>query len=59
MAAYEGRWPSLERLALKVAARPNITSYLESKRRLANNEDDVFRHYPELEQGVRVKPTRG
>lgn len=56
MAAYEGRWPGLERLAEKVAARPRIAAYLASKRRLANNEDDVFRHYPELEQGVRVKP---
>lgn len=59
MAAYAGRWPGLEQLSAKVAARPNIAAYLASKRRLANNEDDVFRHYPELEQGVRVRPTRG
>lgn len=56
MAAYAGRWPRLERLSEKVAARPNIAAYLASKRRLANNQDDVFRHYPELEQGIRVKP---
>lgn len=56
MAAYDGRWPGLQRMAGRVAARPRIAAYLASKRRLANNEDDVFRHYPELEQGVRVKP---
>lgn len=54
MAAYQGRWPGLERLAAQVAARPRIAAYLASPRRLANNEDDLFRHYPELERGVRV-----
>lgn len=56
MAAYEGRWPGLQRLSGRVAARPRVAAYLASKRRLPNNEDDIFRHYPELEQGVRVKP---
>jgi glutathione S-transferase len=32
-----------------VAARPRIAAYLKSKRRLAFNEDGIFRHYPELE----------
>lgn len=54
MAAYQGRWPGLERLVAQVAARPRIAAYLASPRRLANNEDDLFRHYPELERGVRV-----
>ncbi|WP_342119457.1 glutathione S-transferase [Pseudoduganella sp. OTU4001] len=56
MEAYEGRWPGLARLSGRVAARPRVAAYLASKRRLPNNEDDVFRHYPELEQGVRVRP---
>ncbi len=56
MEAYGERWPGLARLAGRVAARPRIAAYLASKRRLSNNEDDVFRNYPELERGVRVKP---
>jgi glutathione S-transferase len=59
MEAYAERWPGLTRLSGRVAARPRIAAYLASKRRLANNEDDVFRHYPELERGVRIRPLRG
>lgn len=59
MEAYAERWPGLLRLSGRVAARPRIAAYLASRRRLANNEDDVFRHYPELERGVRVRPLRG
>jgi glutathione S-transferase len=33
----------------KVAARPNIAAYLASRRRIAFNEDGIFRRYPELE----------
>jgi glutathione S-transferase len=38
-------------LALRdaVAARPSLTAYLKSPRRLAFNEECVFRHYPELD----------
>ena len=36
-------------LAAAVAQRPHIAAYLKSKRRQAFNEDDVFRHYPELD----------
>jgi glutathione S-transferase len=32
-----------------VAERPRIKAYLASERRLAFNEDDIFRHYPELD----------
>ena len=32
-----------------VAARPRIAAYLASDRRLAFNEDGIFRHYPELD----------
>lgn len=33
----------------RVAARPNIRTYLASSRRVAFNEHGVFRHYPELD----------
>lgn len=56
MEAYGERWPGLVRLAGRVAARPRVAAYLASKRRLANNEDDLFRNYPELERGVRIRP---
>lgn len=32
-----------------VAARPRIKTYLASNRRIAFNEDGIFRHYPELD----------
>jgi glutathione S-transferase len=34
-----------------VAGRTRIAAYLESPRRLAFNEDGIFRHYPELDLG--------
>lgn len=43
------RYPRLFALHARVAARPNIAAYLASARRIPNNEDDVFRHYPELD----------
>lgn len=43
--------PLLSALHARVAARPRIKRYLKSTRRLAFNEDDVFRHYPELDLG--------
>jgi glutathione S-transferase len=36
-------------LCRRVAERPRIAAYLASRRRLAFNEDGIFRHYPELE----------
>ncbi len=33
----------------EVFARPRIKRYVESDRRLAFNDDDLFRHYPELD----------
>jgi len=38
----------LAELGEKVFARPRIRRYLDSPRRLAFNNDDVFRRYPEL-----------
>ena len=45
----EPKHPGLAALHDKVAARPNITAYLASERRIPFNEDDIFRHYPELD----------
>jgi glutathione S-transferase len=41
--------PRLRELTERVAARPNIASYLESPRRLAFNQSGIFRHYPALD----------
>ena len=41
--------PKVAALRDRVAARPRIKTYLESERRLAFNEDGIFRHYPELD----------
>jgi glutathione S-transferase len=34
----------------RVAKRPGIKAYLASERRIAFNEDGIFRHYPELDR---------
>lgn len=41
--------PRLMSLHDKVATQSNIAAYLASERRIAFNENGVFRHYPELE----------
>lgn len=41
--------PLLNRLHDAVFARPNIQRYLLSGRRVGFNDDDIFRHYPELD----------
>jgi len=41
--------PRLRALHRAVFNRPRIRRYLASKRRLAFNNDDIFRHYPELD----------
>jgi glutathione S-transferase len=38
-------------LVERVAQRPRLAAYLASPRRLPFSEDDVFRHYPELDRG--------
>jgi len=50
MARLEPQWPHLAALRDTVAARPNIAGYLASKRRIAFNEDGIFRRYPELDK---------
>ena len=49
MKAYAADYPGLIALHDAVTRRPNITAYLQSDRRLAFNEDGIFRHYPELD----------
>lgn len=41
--------PKLLALRERVRARPNIAAYLASARRIAFNENGLFRHYPELD----------
>jgi glutathione S-transferase len=49
MKAFERRIPGLVDLHHRVAARPNIKAYLASDRRIAFNEDGIFRHYKALD----------
>jgi glutathione S-transferase len=49
MAKRERRCPRVAALHERVAARPRIAAYLASKRRIAFNQDGIFRHYPELD----------
>jgi glutathione S-transferase len=49
MKAFERRIPGLVDLHDRVASRPNIKAYLSSDRRIAFNEDGIFRHYDELD----------
>ena len=49
MKAFERKIPGLVDLHDRVAARPNIKAYLASDRRIAFNEDGIFRHYKELD----------
>jgi glutathione S-transferase len=43
-------WPRVIALRDMVAALPKIAAYLASDRRIAFNEDGIFRHYPELDE---------
>lgn len=49
MHRLERELPLLRALAHHVAERPRIAAYLASPRRLAFNENGIFRHYPELD----------
>ncbi|MBX5192804.1 glutathione S-transferase [Rhizobium sp. NZLR3b] len=49
MAKRKAEYPALLALHDRVEKRPNIARYLASPRRLAFNEDGIFRHYPELD----------
>ena len=41
--------PAIVSLHRNVKARPRIAAYLASERRIAFNEDGIFRKYPELD----------
>lgn len=49
MKAFEANIPGLVGLHDRVAARPNIKAYLASERRIAFNEQGIFRRYKELD----------
>src|SRR6266852_1904904 len=49
MKAFERRIPGLVDLHDRVAIRPNIKPYLASDRRIAVNEDGIFRQYKALD----------
>jgi glutathione S-transferase len=42
--------PRLRALHDAVFSQPRIERYVASERRLAFNDDDIFRHYPELDR---------
>ena len=49
MARLEPKYPRLVALHDCVTARPRISAYLSSKRRRPFNQQDLFRHYQELD----------
>ena len=49
MRVIEVRYPALIALRDRFAALPSVAAYLESGRRIPFNQDDIFRHYPELD----------
>lgn len=51
IAAHQNAWPHALALRDAVARLPRIEAYLASPRRIPFNEDGVFRHYPELDEG--------
>lgn len=50
MKDYAEQYTALAKLHDAVRRRKRIAAYLKSGRRLAFNEDGIFRHYPELEE---------
>ncbi len=49
MTRVERKVPAVVGVRDRVAKRPSIKTYLASERRIAFNEDGIFRHYPELD----------
>jgi len=50
MRHLESDYPGLVKLHDQVAVLPNVSAYLNSKRRIPFNEYGIFRHYPELDR---------
>jgi glutathione S-transferase len=44
-------YPRLMALHARIEHRPRIAAYLASARRIAFNDEGIFRHYPELDLG--------
>ena len=53
MKSLEPAHPKLIALHNRVAALPRLAGYFASSRRIAFNEDGIFRNYPELDGAVR------
>jgi glutathione S-transferase len=51
MAKAARRHPRVFALHARMQERPRIAAYLASARRIAFNQDGIFRHYPELDAG--------
>jgi glutathione S-transferase len=49
MGRLEPKYPRAVALHDCIASRPRIAAYLATKRRIAFNEQGIFRHYPELD----------
>ena len=49
MKKAERKVPRLVALRDRIAKRPRLSAYLASDRRIAFNEQGIFRHYPELD----------
>ncbi|MEF2550288.1 glutathione S-transferase family protein [Aurantimonas sp. A2-1-M11] len=49
MATLEADYPGIAALVGRVAVQPAVAAYLASERRMAFNEDGIFRNYPELD----------
>jgi glutathione S-transferase len=50
MAKAVAKYPRLRTLEEFVFSRPHIERYVNSGRRLSFNDDDLYRHYPELDR---------
>ena len=50
MHKHEAKYPHVIALRDRVAALPRIAAYLKSPRRIAFNEDGIFRYYKELDR---------
>jgi len=49
MRKCKGRFPLVERLHREVSQNRRVATYLASTRRIAFNQDGLFRHYPQLD----------
>lgn len=55
MRSIEAEYPGVIALHERIAAQPRIAAYLKSRRRIAFNEEGIFRHYPHLDAKLRAE----